>query len=71
MTFADVKALAESSGARIESGINWTWARGFTNELVATIFHDDIVEAGYETRGVYPLSDNGNPNLVDWGVRFR
>lgn len=72
MTFNEVKTLAVRLGGQVESGgINWTWARDFPNEAAAKEFCSAVEAVGYETRGVYPPVDNGNPNINNWGVRFR
>lgn len=55
---------AESLGATISGGINWTWANSFTQET-AQEFLAWLDEHDYEHRGMYPNRELG------WGVRFR
>lgn len=60
-------SLAESLGATVNGGINWTWANGFTTLHEATVFDDWCEAHGWETRGVY----NDHPSVGLYSVRFR
>ncbi len=51
---------------KIDNGINWIWAYGFTSKEDATKFDDYCTSNGCETRGVYSGSTQGT-----YDVRFR
>ena len=58
---------AESLGATLGGGINWTWADAFPTEAAATEFDEWCNANGYETRGVYANA----PEPGKYSVRFR
>jgi hypothetical protein len=51
---------------KIDSGINWIWALGFTSNEDAKSFDDFCTKNSCETRGVYNGSVEGT-----YDVRFR
>jgi hypothetical protein len=59
---------AQALGAKIDDGINWTWANGFPTREAAEQFIREFPEM--ETRGVYPDTDKEG-SIVSYSVRFR